>query len=551
MSRGDPYSPTGIAVEQVGRYESGQFDEDAAEIIAHDPAIDDLFVVNAEAGGVDVLDVDDPTEPRKVGALVPGKKWEDAGEVTNVALSAGVLAVAVGAVDPHDDGRVLFYDAAERAHLGGVAVGPTPDMVAFTDDEYALVACAGEPGGSYAGDRGDRNGDPGEAGDDGGRNVDGDRDDRGEFPRGAVAIVDLSDGAAAATSEVVDFAAFDGREDELRERGVRITAPGATFSEDAEPEYLAVGRDGERAYAVLQPNNAVAVLDVAAAEWIDVHPLGYKDYSSTGNELDASDVDRITIRNWPLHGMYQPDAIVSYETGGEEYLVTANEGAMRAFETATVADLDLDPAAFDLEDVAGVDSVADLQRPEHLGNLKVTTERGDVDGDGQHEELYAFGGRSFSIWTTEGERVFDSGGDFEYLVAMHHPEYFNVDGLYNEPFVRSTEKGPEPEGVDVGQVGERHYAFVGLERVSGLVVYDVTDPRDATFVQYVSERDFDVDPVPEIAEGPGDASDAGDLGPEGVTFVPAAEAPGETALVVVGNELSGTTTLFAVHPAGG
>lgn len=195
----------------------------------------------------------------------------------------------------------------------------------------------------------------------------------------------------------------------------------------------------------------------------------------------------------------------------------------------------------------GVDDVAELQRAENLGNLLTTTERGDVDGDGRHEELYAFGGRSFSIWTTDGDLVYDSGADFELLVAMHHPEHFNTDGLRNEPFARSTVKGPEPEGVAVGRVEDRAYAFVGLERMGSVVVYDVTAPEAPSFVQYLNNRNFDVDPTADVAEGAADPADAGDLGPEGVTFIPRPESPVEYPLVAVGNELSGTTTVYAVR----
>ncbi len=527
----------GVSLRQVGRFESGQFDEDAAEIIAHGADGDELFVVNAELGGVDVLDVSDPSEPVRRDRLALEDAWDDAGEVTNIALRDGVpvgegagetavLAVAVVAETPQDRGRVVFYDAAERTHLTNVTVGAGPDKVAFTPDgTHVLTADSGEPSDDYADD-----------------------------PPGTVSVVDVREGVASASVDRADFAAYDGHEDELRDRGVRIFGPDATASTDLEPEYLTVSSDSETAYVVLQVNNALAVVDVASATVEDIHPFGFKDHNATGNELDASDVDRICIRNWPVYGMYQPDAVDSYKVDGETYLVTANEGTMRDYdgfsEVATVADLDLDPDAFDLDGVAGVDDVADLQRPEHLGNLLTTTALGDVDGDGRHEEVYAFGGRSFSVWTTDGELVYDSGADFELLVAMHHPEYFNADGLRNAPFVQSTAKGPEPEGITVGRVDGRPYAFVGLERIGSVVVYDVSDPASPSFVQYVNNRNFDVDPLPDVADGSASPSDAGDLGPEGVTFVSRAESPVDDPLVAVANELSGTTTVYRVDRHG-
>ena len=514
-----------VWLDPVGRYESGEFDSDAAEIIAHDHREDDLFVVNAEAGGIEVLDVSAPEDPTASDVITVADAWEGVGETTNVALSEGTLAVSACADPVWETGRVLLYDAATRDHLATVEVGATPDMVKFVDERRLLVACAGEPSPDYESN-----------------------------PRGGVAVVDVPEDRSDASAQFVDFSTFDDGADDLREAGVRLFGPDPRPSRDLEAEYLAVDPDGSTAYVVCQPNNAVASFDVEDRAFTALHPLGFKDHDETGNELDASDVDRVSIRNWPVYGMYQPDAIDAYAVGDETYLVTANEGAMRDTEgfdeVASVADLDLDPEAFDVDAVSGVDGVEDLQRPDHLGNLLVTTERGDLDGDGRHEELYSFGGRSFSIWTSEGELVFDSGADFELLTAMHHPEFFNADGLSNDPFVRSPSKGPEPEGITLGTVDGRTYAFVGLERIGSLVVYDVTDPRRARFVQYVNERDFGVDPGSDIADGPHDASDAGDLGPEGVTFVPGEEAPDGDPLLVVGNELSGTTTVYRVRSTG-
>lgn len=520
-----------VHLVEVGQYASGEFAADAAEILAHDPETDYLFVVNAEAGGVDVLAIDDPGAPAKVETLSLSEAWDGAGEVNNVAHDDGLLAVATNAADPQDPGRVVFFDARDLTARGSAEVGAMPDMVTFhPDGERVLVACAAEP------------------------DEDWERD-----PPAAVAVVDASD-PDDPTAEVVDFTALDGRENELRERGVRLFGPGdhneIRASRNLQPEYLALSGDGTTAYVVLQPNNAIAVLDVEAGEWTDVHPLGAKDHRRPGNELDASDADGgVCVRNWPVYGMYQPDAAALYEADGEEYLVTANEGTRRDdpgySEVARVGDLDLDPDAFDLSTVAGVDSVADLARPENLGNLTVTTERGDVDGDGRFEDLYSFGGRSFAIWTTDGDLVYDSGAAFELLVAMHHPGYFNADGLDNEPLARSTDMGPEPEGIALGEVDGRTYAFVGLERIASLVVYDVTDPRRPRFAQYLNARDFDVDPEDDIGSGPREASAAGDLGPEGVTFVDGEASPIDDPLVAVGNELSGTTTLYRVRSTGG
>jgi len=265
-----------------------------------------------------------------------------------------------------------------------------------------------------------------------------------------------------------------------------------------------------------------------------------------GSGLDASDEDgEINIDNWPVQGMYQPDAIASYEVNGETFLITANEGDSRDYEgfneEARVADLELDPTVFP--------NAAALQAEEALGNLTVTTANGDTDGDGDFDQLNAFGGRSFSIRDTQGNLVYDSGDDFEQITAALLPENFNSDNSENDSFdSRSDDKGPEPEGVTTGVIGDRTYAFIGLERIGGVMTYDVTDPTHPTFVQYINNRDFSVEFDPEAAAaGESDAwRAAGDLGPEGLTFIAAEDSPNGNPLLVTGNEVSGTTSIFEI-----
>lgn len=252
--------------------------------------------------------------------------------------------------------------------------------------------------------------------------------------------------------------------------------------------------------------------------------------------LDASDRDSaINIRSWPVFGMYEPDAIASFRAGKTTYLVTANEGDAREWdgfeEEARVSSLTLDPAAFP--------NAADLQKKENLGRLNVTTTLGDANGDGVYESLYTLGGRSFSIWKSNGVQVFDSGSDFERIAAASNPAFFNAGNDDRDFDSRSDNKGPEPEGLALGRVGKRQYAFVGLERIGGVMIYDITHPHAPVFVDYANNRDFSVDPY--------DAPAAGDLGPEGLLFIDAKDSPTRSPLLVVANEVSGTVTLYKIE----
>ncbi|WP_380674347.1 choice-of-anchor I family protein [Salinigranum sp. GCM10025319] len=512
-----------VRLESIGRYQSGLFDEGGAEIVDYHPPTQRLFVINADLGGVDVLDVSDPTDPTKVAALDVAGELAGVSSANSVSVSTETVAVAIEAANAQEPGQVGFYDPASLDLLGTATVGALPDKVTFTPDgQKALVANEGEPNDEYTVD-----------------------------PQGSVSVVDISAGADAATVSTADFTRFDGMEDELRARGIRIFGPGASASQDFEPEYVVVSDDSTTAWVSLQENNAIAEIDVASATVTKLLPLGFKDYSLPGNELDASNEDGgVNIRNWPVFGILQPDAIGAYSPDGETYLVTANEGDSRDYdgfsEESEVADLDLDPDAFDFGEIEGIDSVEELQRPENLGAKGVTTTLGDTDGDGLYEEIYVFGGRSFSIFTTDGERVFDSGSDFERITAERYPENFNNDNAESDPDGRSDNKGPEPEGLTLGRIGGRYYAFIGLERVGGVMVYDITDPESPEFVQYINERDFSVDIDTEIAEGDAPSYAAGDLGPEGLAFATAEESPIDDPLVFVGHEISGTTTVFRV-----
>ena len=511
----------GPMLESIGRYESGLFDEGGAEIVDHHPPTQRLFVINADLGGVDVLDVADPTDPTKVGELDVAGELDGVSKANSVSVGTGVVAAALEAEVPQDPGEVGFYDPETLELLGSVTVGALPDKVTITPDErYALVANEGEPSEDYSVD-----------------------------PEGSVSVIDISDGAGSATVSTAGFTRFDGMEEDLRSRGIRIFGPGASASQDFEPEYVTVSEDSKTAWVSLQENNALAEIDIESAEVTELLPLGFKHHSLAGNELDASNEDGgVNIRNWPINGILQPDAIGAYSVEGETYIVTANEGDGRDYdgfsEEAEVADLTLDPEAFDFDGIEGIDSVEELQQPENLGAKGVTTTLGDRDGDGAYEEIYVFGGRSFSIFTTDGERVFDSGSDFERITAERYPDNFNNDNAESDPDGRSDNKGPEPEGLALGTIGDRQFAFIGLERIGGVMVYEITDPTSPEFVQYINERDFSVDIEAEIVEGGAPANTAGDLGPEGLAFATAEDSPIDDPLVFVGHEISGTTTVF-------
>lgn len=528
----------GLTLGALGRYDSGIRGNGAAEIVAHDPRTQSLFVINAAASSIDVLDIRDPTQPKLLRTL-----GETGGNANSIAVRDGLVAAVFAADNKTDPGKVVFYDARSLDKVLEFPVGALPDMVTFTPDGRGLlIANEGEPNSYGQADSVDPEGSITVV------DLRPARDcyNRQPSPRSfAAALQCVSDSGISLASlrHTVTFRSLNSRADELRAAGVRIYGPGASVAQDLEPEYIAVAPDSRTAWVTLQEANAAAVLDIsdlARPRLNTLIPFGSKDHALPGNELDASDRDNaINIRNWPVKGLYQPDAIASYRVGGQTYYVTANEGDDRndfipGEETVRARALGadaLDPAVFG--------DIESLRENVNLGRLTVTPATAPRNAAGQFTELQALGGRSFSIWAADGRQVYDSGSDFERITAARYPLTFNASNDNNNFDDRSDNKGPEPEGVTLGVIDGRTYAFIGLERIGGVMVYDVTVPASPSFVDYVNTRDFTLEPT---------GAAPTDNGPEGLAFISAANSPTGQPLLVVGNEVSGTTTIYAIAP---
>lgn len=466
-----------ISVNKLSSYTETCADEGCAEISAFDATSSRVFTTNSLENQLRILEVDADgimSEFGTVDLAIFG------GGPNSVAVSNGVVAVAIEAFNKQDNGTVELFNT-DGDHIKSIIAGALPDMVTFTPDgRYLLVANEGEPNDDY--------------------NVD---------PEGSITIINTSSWLPTQ----VNFNEFDDK----KLKDVRVFGPGASVSEDLEPEYIAVSADSTTAWISLQENNAMAKLDIATATITDVIGLGYKRHDQARNAFDASNEDSgINIQNWPTLGMYQPDAIASYQRGNATFIISANEGDARDYdgysEEERVKDLILDPEKFP--------NAAELQQKPLLGRLKTTTANGDTDGDGDHDEIYSYGGRSFSIWNSNGKRVFDSGSQLEDYLAQYQEQGFDV---WTDN--RSDDKGPEPESITVGQLDGDNYAFIGLERTSGLFIYNISSPYKPKAAGYI------------------DLKSEGDIGPEGLVFV---QRDKDTAWLIVTNEISNTTSLYEI-----
>jgi len=542
-------SRTAISLSFLGRgfNPDAVFDGSAAEIVDFDPATGRAFVVNAQAGGVDIYSLAAPASPifveeldvaADVAAAIDGIAAADLGAVNSVAIrsASNTMAVAIAAEPETNNGYVAFYQASDGTFLAAVEVGALPDSLAISPDgNTVVVANEGQPSGDYTID-----------------------------PEGSISVIDISGGASTVAAANVTAVTFDGLV-AADIPGVRISGPGGDIAAALEPEYVTISDDSATAYVSLQENNAIAEVDLATGTLNDIWALGFKDHRNPGNELDVSNRDDvINIRNWPVYGVYMPDSIATYTVNGVPYVVTANEGDSRDY-AAHVDELRIkdiggtNSLSLPLADVLtfgadynqdGVVDASDFLENEALGRLKIITDLGvtgaNCDATGTepqsctYEALYAFGARSFSIFNAESQSlVFDSGNDFERITAERNPAGFNASNDSNAGDDRSDDKGPEPEGVELAVIDGRTYAFINLERVGGVMVYDITEPERAEFVQYVNDRDFTLADA-ELVAG------ATDLGPEITHFVSAEDSPSGNALLLVSNEVSGTLAVYQV-----
>lgn len=412
----------------------------------------------------------------------------DAGDITSVDVSPDgkEIAIAIQHKDYDKNGFIARLDATGQLisiHEAGVQ----PDMITYSPDgSLILTANEGEPRQGYENGAID--------------------------PQGSITALDTN----TDQSYDIDFTAFDSDENRaaLVANNVIIkkdTAPSVDF----EPEYITISNDSLTAYVTLQEANSIATIDLATKQITRVDSLGFKDYSSGDNKIDLyKKDDTINITNSDeFLGIYMPDGISSYEVNGKTYLLTANEGDSREWG----------------------DYINETEDKYGISESKIVTlNTDDYDGFDDLSKKYLFGGRSFSIIDASTmTMVSDSNGEFEEITAKLLPDYFNCsnDDISFED--RSGKKGPEPEDIKTMIVDGKVMAFIGLERIGGVMMYDVSDPTAPTYVDYLNLRDFS-DNI------------SGSVSPEGLCTISAKDSPTNKPMLIVANEVSGDVNIVEV-----
>ena len=495
-----------LKAELAGRCNSGAMSPDGGslEIVQYNAKNGFAYAVSGVKGKLIAVDLNASLSGDKAAAL-NGTEYDirslvrtdnfTYGDMTSVSPDGGTLAAAIQAEDYTAGGIVAVFTCGADGSLtlsSTVPVGVQPDMVTFTPDgRHILTADEGEPRLGYS-------------------------DPNAVDPKGSVTVIE----AATLAAKTVDFTAFDSADarQTLVAEGI-VLKKDTLPSVDLEPEYIAC--DNDTAYITCQEANAIAVLDIARGEFTGVYSVGFEDYSKVPIDLGNGDSACAPGTYEDLKGIRMPDAVSLYRVNGTTYLITANEGDSRAWPVGLETD---------------VNEAKGKKSP--TGKIKTSNKVTWFDAS-QYDGLesgvdYLFGGRSFSVLrvTENGlEEVYDSGSAFEAITAKHFPDFFNCsnDNIGLED--RSGKKGPEPEGTAVGAVNGRTYAFIALERVGGVMIYDVTDPAKASFVNYINSREFAADIQ-------------GDVSPEGLCFVPAAASRTGKPLLLAACEVSGTLAVY-------
>lgn len=502
-------------LNKIGSYEVGTHNEDGgvAEIVKYNKDNGKFYLVNGSSNppSLDIVSLGDGQGELKREKTVLVKELSETkgfvfGDLTSVVVNteSDLVYVAVQEADAAKAGKILALNY-DGELVKEYAAGIQPDMIISTaDGKYVLTADEAEHRTGVA----------------------------GADPKGSITIVDTASGKSVQAyfdkpGVIADDVHIRGAVDANGIIAGKGTKADALY--DLEPEYITISGDGKLAYVTLQENNAIATIDIAKGEVVSVKALGHKDYNDPANELDIVKDGEIKFENVPFYGAYMPDGVASYTVGGKTYLVTANEGDATEWpnrvNASSVEEMKgkLDPES---------EAYKFLQGTTDYDGVDVVTDRGN-DG------IYMYGGRSFSIYEADTmKQVFDSGSDFEKITAVAVPDYFNTSNSKAKLDDRSEKKGPEPEDVKLGVIGDSTYAFIGLERVGGVMMYDVTNPMEPAFVSYVNTREF--------ADADGEVILDTDTAPEGLEFIPAEDSPTGNPLLLVAFEVGGKVGVFEV-----
>ena len=534
--------------------------------------------------------LEDLGEDDETMAALPCAGWE-ADSVQSVAITTvsgypnSVVIAAAPSSDTGGNGMLVFYDAKTFEFLTCAETGVKPEGISSTS---GYVACVNE-------------GSP--------------EDDGSADYEGSITICSISGAGPTVACGTKTFGSSNFKAGmytdaaTFRAAGVRLYGPsGDDPSLDLEPEGCAFTSDGKYLFVAMQDNNAYAIWDVAAGEWLMLGSFGSIEMS-----LDPSDKDdKIAIASSfgadsiKVYGLPMPDGAISFSVDGDDtyYFITPNEGDTRDGEdmlkmaddfegeelrmgkyTCSCSDCCDDEILGRLlttpylpsdyaENCAGGQLSNASQLQAGLGSGPGSVTYGSTVGTsttGAPGGTYSIGTRSFTIWSWDGSasaitKVWDSGSKMEEVTstmvanglcdgctdaanvdACESTCPFNSDNRFPPSMDdRSDAKGPEPECATTGTMPDGTLlAFVGLERTGGIITYDISTPASPVYQDFLNVVNWGTS-AEDLATY-GDSSYSLNDGPEGLAFISADDSPIGVPLLAAVTPIAGRLTMYVVE----
>jgi hypothetical protein len=518
-----------VKVTEISSITSGD-GEGSAEIATFHAGSKRVFATNGVKNNIDIFDISDVSNPKKVGSVALSPYGND---VTSVAAGKDVVVAVVNVADKFSatgvptttNGKIVVFDTNGTVLSSPDVLGVLPDSVSFAPNgTTALVAIEAQPVCAK---------------DDPATTAKEDADySKASDPVGGVTVVDLSDPSAP----VLRFAGFDQfTVADMRAKGIAVSAVVNNVSKDFEPEFVSAV-DNNYAYVTIQEANAIGKLNIQSATFESITRAFESKVARVARDTSDRDAGAGPRTYTNVVGASQPDAIAGFSVGAGQYFVTANEGDAREY---TCLNDDLRGSALKVDSRRFPDWKT-WSGSAALGRAKVNPTIGDKDGDGDIDTIHLRGSNSMTMYRN-GIAIWDSAD----LLDQIQTQAFgvaNINGSHSLSSDKSTmnyvgqdrsdDKGGEPEGVAVGMVGDRRIAILGLERMTALAIFDITAPGNPVFQEWLQMLPTKATP----------AKDVKHWSPEGIVFVPANKSPSGKALIITSYELSGSLSIHQIEP---
>lgn len=487
------------------RFRASGFDQNKLSYHAYDASSERIFVASPGENKLYTFDISN-TDKVFQDSTINLNIYQT--EVSAIAARQGVVALTFINNLPQARGKLVLLDTAGQL-INQFTVGAYPSFVRFSSDgRYLIVGNEGPPADDYSVD-----------------------------PMGSVSVLQiLSANPSVLTQNDVFTIGFKGLDSTDYHPLLRIYGNDGQQlpSQDIEPEDIALLPGSTKAVVSLQENNGIALIDFGSFSLDTVHGLGWQSHQDSSDGLDGSAQNqRINIRGYKnLFGLYQPKGLAALQQLGKNYILSANQGAYRAYsgydETQLVKNTALNPSTIPDRSQYIEDSL--------IGSLRLTKTMGNARNVFIYDSMFTFGTRSWSVWDDSLNLVWDSGDDLAEWLAQAFPNQFNSLANSNQSYKQASPHfGPEAHLVTYGEVDGTPYAFVGLKQMGAVAIYDLSNIQSPQQVSLLLDRDFSL-----AASDP----QSGDQGITDLSFVPANLSPNGLELLIASHGVSGSLSVY-------